>query len=67
MRRDGSLEALLGVDEEGWFPLRVRASDYEVSVLASEGRDVPAETDSQNAEGQAGRSAVQMDGGSEVD
>ncbi|MDS0260522.1 transfer complex protein [Haloarcula sp. S1CR25-12] len=30
---DGYSEALLGVDEEGWFPLRVRASEYEVGVL----------------------------------
>ena len=33
---DGYSEALLGVDEEGWFPLRVRASEYEVSVLDPE-------------------------------
>ena len=30
---DGYSEALLGVDGEGWFPLRVRASAYEVEVL----------------------------------
>ncbi|EMA12533.1 VirB4 family type IV secretion system protein [Haloarcula marismortui] len=30
---DGYSEALLGVDEEGWFPIRVRASEYEVDVL----------------------------------
>ncbi|WP_435349182.1 VirB4 family type IV secretion system protein [Haloarchaeobius sp. HRN-SO-5] len=30
---DGYSEALLGVDEEGWFPLRVRASPYERTVL----------------------------------
>ena len=30
---DGYSEALLGIDEEGWFPLRVRASEYEVAVI----------------------------------
>lgn len=30
---DGYSEALLGVDEEGWFPIRVRASEYEVEVV----------------------------------
>lgn len=30
---DGYSEALLGVDEEGWFPLRVRASAYEAAVV----------------------------------
>lgn len=32
---DGFSEALLGIDEEGWFPLRVRASPYERQVLDS--------------------------------
>ncbi|WP_424004767.1 VirB4 family type IV secretion system protein [Haloarcula salina] len=30
---DGYSEALLGVDEEGWFPIRVRASEYEIAVI----------------------------------
>jgi hypothetical protein len=30
---DGYSEALPGIDGEGWVPLRVRASDYETSVL----------------------------------
>lgn len=30
---DGYSEALLGIDEEGWFPLRVRASEYEAAVV----------------------------------
>ncbi|WP_368277076.1 VirB4 family type IV secretion system protein [Halorussus halobius] len=30
---DGFSEALLGIDEEGWFPLRVRASDFETKVI----------------------------------
>lgn len=30
---DGYSEALLGVDEEGWFPVRVRASEYEIAVI----------------------------------
>ncbi|WP_436926217.1 VirB4 family type IV secretion system protein [Halosimplex amylolyticum] len=30
---DGFSEALLGVDEEGWFPLRIRASEFEVGSL----------------------------------
>jgi type IV secretory pathway VirB4 component len=29
----GYSEALLGIDEEGWFPLRVRASEIERSVI----------------------------------
>jgi hypothetical protein len=32
---DGYSEALLGVDEEGWFPLRVRASGFETEVIAN--------------------------------
>jgi hypothetical protein len=30
---DGYSEALLGIDEEGWFPLRIRAGDYEAKVI----------------------------------
>jgi hypothetical protein len=30
---DGYSEALLGIDEEGWFPLRVRASEFETELL----------------------------------
>jgi hypothetical protein len=30
---DGFSEALLGIDEEGWFPLRIRASGYEAKVI----------------------------------
>ncbi|WP_211225991.1 VirB4 family type IV secretion system protein [Haloplanus natans] len=30
---DGYSEALLGVDEEGWFPLRIRASEFEQQVI----------------------------------
>jgi len=30
---DGYSEALLGIDEEGWFPLRVRASEFERQLL----------------------------------
>ena len=32
---DGYSEALLGIDEEGWFPLRVRASGFESEMLRS--------------------------------
>ncbi|WP_336000160.1 VirB4 family type IV secretion system protein [Halorientalis halophila] len=32
---DGFSEALLGIDEEGWFPLRVRASGFEKRMLDS--------------------------------
>ncbi|MFB6211004.1 MAG: VirB4 family type IV secretion system protein [Halobacteriales archaeon] len=32
---DGYSEALLGIDEEGWFPLRIRASEYETSVIGN--------------------------------
>jgi hypothetical protein len=31
---DGYSEALLGIDEEGWFPLRIRASGFEADVIA---------------------------------
>jgi hypothetical protein len=30
---DGYSEALLGVDGEGWFPIRVRASESEACVI----------------------------------
>jgi hypothetical protein len=37
---DGYSEALLGIDEKGWFPLRVRASEFEVSAIdAGSGAD----------------------------
>jgi hypothetical protein len=32
---DGYSEALLGLDQEGWFPLRVRSSDIEVDVISN--------------------------------
>jgi len=32
---DGYSEALLSIDEEGQFPLRVRASDFEAEVISS--------------------------------
>jgi hypothetical protein len=35
---DGYSEALLGIDEEGWFPLRVRASGFEADVIDSGGK-----------------------------
>jgi type IV secretory pathway VirB4 component len=33
---DGYAEALLGVDEEGWFPLRIRASDFERRAIGGD-------------------------------
>jgi hypothetical protein len=33
---DGYAEALLGVDEEGWFPLRIRAGEFEQQVIKGE-------------------------------
>ena len=33
---DGYSEALLGIDEEGRFPLRIRASSFEVDVITNE-------------------------------
>ncbi|GGL34194.1 transferase [Halarchaeum grantii] len=41
----GFSEALLGIDEEGWFPLRVRATEYEVSVLSTGSDIAPSELD----------------------
>jgi type IV secretory pathway VirB4 component len=29
-------EALLGIDEEGWFPLRIRASGFEADAISGE-------------------------------
>jgi hypothetical protein len=37
---DGYSEALLGIDQEGWFPLRIRASDYEARVIDGGASDV---------------------------
>ncbi|QSG05130.1 Type IV secretory pathway, VirB4 component [Halapricum desulfuricans] len=34
---DGFSEALLGIDEEGWFPVRVRASPFEADAIDSSG------------------------------
>ncbi|MFB6312274.1 MAG: VirB4 family type IV secretion system protein, partial [Salinirussus sp.] len=31
--RAGYAEALVGVDQEGWYPLRIRASDQEATVI----------------------------------
>jgi hypothetical protein len=40
---DGYSEALLGVDEEGWFPIRVRASPYEAQVIDGHVAESPSE------------------------
>jgi hypothetical protein len=32
---DGYSEALLGIDEEGWFPLRIQASSFEAEAIAT--------------------------------
>jgi len=34
---DGYSEALLGIDEEGWFPLRIRAGEFESEAIESGG------------------------------
>jgi hypothetical protein len=47
---DGYSEALLGIDEEGWFPLRVRASPYEAAVISGESPEQSEHT----ADGAAG-------------
>ena len=39
---DGYSEALVGIDQEGWFPLRIRASDYEAHVIDGGPTDVAA-------------------------
>jgi len=65
---DGYSEALLGVDEEGWFPLRVRASEYEVSVLDSGGRDASLATTRQRQDNDTTSpeaSLVKTDGGTQ--
>jgi hypothetical protein len=38
---DGYSEALLGIDEEGWFPLRIHASELEARVI--DGGAVPVD------------------------
>jgi hypothetical protein len=38
---DGYSEALLGIDEEGWFPLRIRASNYETEVIDGDSGQSP--------------------------
>jgi len=30
---EGYSEALVGIDQEGWFPTRIRASEYEAAVI----------------------------------
>lgn len=37
---EGYSEALIGIDQEGWFPLRIRASDYEAHVIDGGAADV---------------------------
>ncbi|WP_136689206.1 VirB4 family type IV secretion system protein [Halorhabdus amylolytica] len=37
---DGYSEGLVGIDQEGWFPLRIRASDYEAHVIDGGAADV---------------------------
>ncbi|WP_135665819.1 VirB4 family type IV secretion system protein [Halorhabdus rudnickae] len=37
---DGYSEALVGIDQEGWFPVRIRASDYEAHVIDGGAADV---------------------------
>ena len=38
--KDGYSEGLVGIDQEGWFPLRIRASDYEAHVIDGGAADV---------------------------
>jgi len=38
--REGYSEALVGIDQEGWFPLRIRASAYEAAVIDGGAADV---------------------------
>lgn len=40
---DGYSEALLGIDEVGWFPIRVRVSPYETEILQAGSRGAPGE------------------------
>jgi len=63
---DGYSEGLVGIDQEGWFPLRIRASDYEAHVIdggAADVADLEPET-STNVTGPENRSAgARADGG----
>jgi len=34
-RRKRTFGALLGIDGEGWFPLRVRAGEYEAEMVGT--------------------------------
>jgi hypothetical protein len=68
---DGYSEALLGLDEEGWFPLRIRASDYEADVItnglssrsAASADDGTESSRSQRTDGDTGQGDIRMDGG----
>jgi hypothetical protein len=48
---EGYSEALVGIDQEGWFPVRVRASDAEARVIDGQGQN------------RAGASSEAVDGG----
>jgi hypothetical protein len=47
---DGYSEALLGIDEEGWFPLRIRASRFEADVIDN-GFELPRDADDGRRDG----------------
>jgi hypothetical protein len=70
---DGYSEALLGIDEEGWFPLRVRASDFEVRVIMSgfsDGRvadETPSADDREPQPNSQHSRVSKPDGGKELD
>ena len=58
---DGYSEALLGIDEEGWFPLRVRSSPFEAQVI-SNGVDESADSMSSDESNRTARDSDRRTG-----
>ncbi|MHB9288793.1 VirB4 family type IV secretion system protein [Halobacteriales archaeon Cl-PHB] len=48
---DGYSEALLGIDEAGWFPFRVRASPHEAAVISGGASNSDATDDGRSSAG----------------
>ena len=58
---DGYSEGLVGIDQEGWFPLRIRASDYEAHVIDGGAADVAELARQLRAQGTGGRVGYEYD------
>jgi len=63
---DGYSEGLVGIDQEGWFPLRIRASDYEAHVIdggAADVADLEPETSASVTSPERRSAGARADGG----